>query len=81
MKRILVGLDATSPDAQHYASVIAPFGGVLMAVAFAGSPSPIRKLYLQLKLRLLRGRAEREAQDALRRAGTRVAVIPAAAST
>lgn len=34
--------------------VVAPFGGALVGALLGGSPSPLRKLYLQLKLALLR---------------------------
>jgi membrane associated rhomboid family serine protease len=37
--------------------VIAPFGGVLVGMALGGSPSMLRRTYLQLKLALLQRRA------------------------
>jgi membrane associated rhomboid family serine protease len=37
--------------------VVAPFGGVLVGLLFAGQPSLIRSLYLRLKLAVLRRRA------------------------
>ncbi|HLK37132.1 MAG TPA: rhomboid family intramembrane serine protease [Polyangiaceae bacterium] len=37
--------------------VVAPFGGVLVGLAFGGSPSPVRTLYLRAKLALLRRRS------------------------
>ncbi len=37
--------------------VAAPFGGVLTGLLLGGSPSPLRTLYLLIKLRFIRGRA------------------------
>jgi membrane associated rhomboid family serine protease len=37
--------------------VIAPFGGVLVGISLGGSPSTLRRAYLQLKLALLRRRS------------------------
>jgi membrane associated rhomboid family serine protease len=36
--------------------VVAPFGGVLTALIAAGEPSPLRRLYLRIKLMVLRSR-------------------------
>jgi hypothetical protein len=36
---------------------VAPLGGVAAGMALAGSPSPLRRAYLKLKLRWLQGRA------------------------
>ncbi|HEX4517400.1 MAG TPA: rhomboid family intramembrane serine protease [Polyangiaceae bacterium] len=43
--------------------VVAPFGGFIAGLLLAGSPSPIRALYLRAKLGVLRRRGERVALD------------------
>jgi len=43
--------------------VVAPFGGFIAGLLLAGSPSPIRALYLRVKLALLRSRGERVKLD------------------
>jgi membrane associated rhomboid family serine protease len=49
-------LDLIYPNAPPE-GVVAPFGGVLVGLAFGGSPSPMRTLYLRTKLALLRRRS------------------------
>ncbi len=43
--------------------VVAPFGGFIAGLLLAGSPSPIRALYLRVKLALLRSRGDRVRLD------------------
>jgi hypothetical protein len=43
--------------------VVAPFGGFIAGLLLAGSPSPVRALYLRAKLALLRSRGERVRLD------------------
>jgi membrane associated rhomboid family serine protease len=50
-------LDLIYPNAPPE-GVVAPFGGVLVGLAFGGSPSPVRTLYLRTKLALLRRRSQ-----------------------
>lgn len=40
----------------HREGVVAPFGGFIAGLALAGTPSPLRRAYLQLKLGVLRRR-------------------------
>ncbi len=49
-------LDLIYPSAPPE-GVVAPFGGVLVGLAVGGSPSPLRTLYLRIKLALLRRRS------------------------
>jgi membrane associated rhomboid family serine protease len=44
---------------------LAPFGGVLSGLAFSGSPSPVRALWLRLRLRSLRRRGGVTVEDLL----------------
>jgi membrane associated rhomboid family serine protease len=43
--------------------VVAPFGGFIAGLLLAGSPSPVRALYLRAKLAFLRRKGERVALD------------------
>jgi len=43
--------------------IVAPFGGFIAGLLLAGSPSPLRALYLRVKLAFLRRKGERVALD------------------
>lgn len=63
----LVAWDASAPS-----GVVAPFGGLVVGLLLAGSPSPLRALYLRAKLRLLRrksGRGQGQDQETRGRGG------------
>jgi membrane associated rhomboid family serine protease len=52
--------------------IVAPLGGVAAGIVFGGSPSPVRSLYLRLKLAVLRRRSHTlSATDVLAPKGTR----------
>ncbi len=54
---------ATCTLATLYDGHWAPWGGLLAGLALSGSPSPLRKVYLQLKLRWLSARGQRMTVD------------------
>jgi membrane associated rhomboid family serine protease len=49
--------------------VVAPFGGILVGWLVAGSPSPLRRAYLKMRLGFLRGERDRVVEAALRKSG------------
>lgn len=53
--------------AQGSTGLIAPFGGMLAGWLFGGTPSPIRRLYLKLRVAQLDAEARREGQARKRR--------------
>jgi membrane associated rhomboid family serine protease len=53
--------------AQGTSGLVAPFGGMLAGWIFGGTPSPLRRLYLKLRLAQLDAEAKREGQQRRRR--------------